>query len=204
MVTVTQDGPSVSFFVKCKQKWLTCHVKLLAWPLIAKLEWTGTILRTQKKCTVYTARKRRNTAARQNDLRLLRIGVAVLSVIFAVSGSHLSLLIPVSASSATTGAAACHPAAAIVSAPATATIPCSPAPEVVDLREQVQNLTQSLQSQGDLLQQQIDEVKSLKSTLAEKDARAEEHLRRMEEMSCMMAAYYGPYALGLAAVRQLV
>ncbi|MED6191702.1 hypothetical protein PIB30_003046 [Stylosanthes scabra] len=67
-----------------------------------------------------------------------------------------------------------------------------PAPEVVDLREQVQNLTQSLQSQGDLLQQQIDEVKSLKSTLAEKDARAEEHLRRMEEMSRMMAAYYAP------------
>ncbi|MED6146419.1 hypothetical protein PIB30_034333 [Stylosanthes scabra] len=71
-----------------------------------------------------------------------------------------------------------------------------PAPEVVDLREQVQNLTQSLQSQGDLLQQQIDEVKSLKSTLAEKDARAEELLRRMEEMSCMMAAYYGPLRPG--------
>ncbi|MED6182605.1 hypothetical protein PIB30_030085 [Stylosanthes scabra] len=62
-----------------------------------------------------------------------------------------------------------------------------PAPEVVDLREQ---------SQGDLLQQQIDEVKSLKSTLAEKDARAEEHLRRMEEMSRMMAAYYGPLRPG--------
>ncbi|MED6169021.1 hypothetical protein PIB30_017387 [Stylosanthes scabra] len=71
-----------------------------------------------------------------------------------------------------------------------------PAPKVVDLREQVQNLTQSLQSQGDLLQQQIDEVKSLKSTLAEKDARAEEHLRRMEEMSRMMAAYYGPLRPG--------
>ncbi|MED6170467.1 hypothetical protein PIB30_031242 [Stylosanthes scabra] len=71
-----------------------------------------------------------------------------------------------------------------------------PAPEVVDLREQVQNLTQSLQSRGDLLQQQIDEVKSLKSTLAEKDARAEDHLRRMEEMSRMMAAYYGPLRPG--------
>ncbi|MED6147057.1 hypothetical protein PIB30_040431 [Stylosanthes scabra] len=71
-----------------------------------------------------------------------------------------------------------------------------PAPEVVDLREQVQNLTQSLQSQGDLLQQQIDEVKSLKSTLAEKDAQAEEHLRCMEEMSRMMAAYYGPLRPG--------
>ncbi|MED6227068.1 hypothetical protein PIB30_109775, partial [Stylosanthes scabra] len=71
-----------------------------------------------------------------------------------------------------------------------------PAPEVVDLREQVQNLTQSLQSQGDLLQQQIEEVKSLKSTLAEKDARAEEHLRRMEEMSRMMAAYYAPLRPG--------
>ncbi|MED6131333.1 hypothetical protein PIB30_008979 [Stylosanthes scabra] len=78
-----------------------------------------------------------------------------------------------------------------------------PAPEVVDLREQVQNLTQSLQSQGDLLQQQIDEVKSLKSTLVEKDARVEEHLRRMEEMSRMMAAYYGPLPLG-AALLQLV
>ncbi|MED6159562.1 hypothetical protein PIB30_043341 [Stylosanthes scabra] len=51
-------------------------------------------------------------------------------------------------------------------------------------------------TQGDLLQQQIDEVKSLKSTLAEKDARAEEHLRRMEEMSRMMAAYYGPLCPG--------
>ncbi|MED6158474.1 hypothetical protein PIB30_033007 [Stylosanthes scabra] len=71
-----------------------------------------------------------------------------------------------------------------------------PAPEVVDLREQVQNLTQSLQSHGDLLQQQIDEVKSLKSTLAEKDARVEEHLRCMEEMSHMMAAYYGPLRPG--------
>ncbi|MED6131313.1 hypothetical protein PIB30_008646 [Stylosanthes scabra] len=71
-----------------------------------------------------------------------------------------------------------------------------PAPEVVDLREQVQNLTQGLQNQGDLLQQQIDEVKSLKSTLAEKDARTEDHLRRMEEMSRMMAAYYGPLRPG--------
>ncbi|MED6157493.1 hypothetical protein PIB30_023534 [Stylosanthes scabra] len=49
----------------------------------------------------------------------------------------------------------------------------SPAQEVVDLREQ-----------------------SLKSTLAEKDARTEEHLRRMEEMSRMMAAYYGPLRPG--------
>ncbi|MED6132826.1 hypothetical protein PIB30_022610 [Stylosanthes scabra] len=65
-----------------------------------------------------------------------------------------------------------------------------PAPEVVDLREQ------SLQSQGDLLQQQTDEVKSLKSTLAKKDARAEDHLRCMEEMSRMMAAYYGPLRPG--------
>ncbi|MED6170704.1 hypothetical protein PIB30_033556 [Stylosanthes scabra] len=58
---------------------------------------------------------------------------------------------------------------------------------------------QSLQSQGDLLQQQIDEVKSLKSTLAEKDARAEEHPRRMEEISRMMAAYYGPLRPGSSA-----
>ncbi|MED6133977.1 hypothetical protein PIB30_033204 [Stylosanthes scabra] len=64
--------------------------------------------------------------------------------------------------------------------------------EVVDLREQVQNLSQSLESQGHMLQQQIEEVRSLKSTLAENDARAEEHLRRMEEMSRMMAAFYDP------------
>ncbi|MED6139234.1 hypothetical protein PIB30_081903 [Stylosanthes scabra] len=42
--------------------------------------------------------------------------------------------------------------------------------EVVDLREQVQNLMQSLHSQGEVLQQQIDEVHSLKETLAERDA----------------------------------
>ncbi|MED6160186.1 hypothetical protein PIB30_048969 [Stylosanthes scabra] len=62
--------------------------------------------------------------------------------------------------------------------------------EVVDLREQVQNLTQSLHSQGETLQQQIDEVRSLKETLAERDARADEQIRRLEEMQCQMAAYY--------------
>ncbi|MED6161576.1 hypothetical protein PIB30_062069 [Stylosanthes scabra] len=46
--------------------------------------------------------------------------------------------------------------------------------EVVDLREQVQNLMQSLYSQGEVLQQQIGEVRSLKETLAERDARADE------------------------------
>ncbi|MED6216017.1 hypothetical protein PIB30_003663 [Stylosanthes scabra] len=49
MVAVTQGGPSVSFFVKCKRKWLTCHVKLLAWPLTAKLEWTGADLAHSKE-----------------------------------------------------------------------------------------------------------------------------------------------------------
>ncbi|MED6130517.1 hypothetical protein PIB30_001603 [Stylosanthes scabra] len=34
--------------------------------------------------------------------------------------------------------------------------------------------TESLQSQGEVLQQQIDEVRSLKETLAERDARAKE------------------------------
>ncbi|MED6188080.1 hypothetical protein PIB30_082593 [Stylosanthes scabra] len=69
----------------------------------------------------------------------------------------------------------------------------SPAgPKVVDLREQVHNLMQSLESQGQVLQQQIDKVRSLKKTLAERDAREEEHLRRLEEMQCQIAAYYGP------------
>ncbi|MED6193090.1 hypothetical protein PIB30_015743 [Stylosanthes scabra] len=43
-----------------------------------------------------------------------------------------------------------------------------------------------------MLQQQIEEVRSLKSTLTEKDARAEDHLRRVEEMSRMMASFYDP------------
>ncbi|MED6171669.1 hypothetical protein PIB30_042915 [Stylosanthes scabra] len=81
--------------------------------------------------------------------------------------------------------------------------------EVVDLREQVQNLTHSLQTQGEALQQQIhevrslretladravqaDEVCSLKETLAVRDVRAEEQLRRLEEMRRQMAAYYDP------------
>ncbi|MED6221747.1 hypothetical protein PIB30_057717 [Stylosanthes scabra] len=49
---------------------------------------------------------------------------------------------------------------------------------------------------GHMLQQQIEEVRSLKSTLAEKDARAKEHLPRMEEMSRMMAAFYDPLRPG--------
>ncbi|MED6172263.1 hypothetical protein PIB30_048438 [Stylosanthes scabra] len=64
--------------------------------------------------------------------------------------------------------------------------------EVVDLREQVQNLTQSLHSQGEVLQQQIDEVRSLKETLAQRDAWADEQIRRLEEMQRQMAAYYDP------------
>ncbi|MED6167760.1 hypothetical protein PIB30_005725 [Stylosanthes scabra] len=68
------------------------------------------------------------------------------------------------------------------------------ATKVVDLREQVQNLTQSLETQGQ--QQHIDKVRSLKDTLAERDARAEEHLRRLEEMSRQVAAFYNPLRPG--------
>ncbi|MED6223783.1 hypothetical protein PIB30_077477 [Stylosanthes scabra] len=71
--------------------------------------------------------------------------------------------------------------------------------EVVDLREQVQNLTQSLESQGHMLQQQIDEVKTLRDTLAQmaqRDERTEEHLRCMEEMQRQMAAFYNPLRPG--------
>ncbi|MED6164295.1 hypothetical protein PIB30_088276 [Stylosanthes scabra] len=64
--------------------------------------------------------------------------------------------------------------------------------EVVDLREQVQNLMQSLHSQGEVLQQQIHEVRSLKETLAQRDARANEQIRCLEEMQRQMAAYYDP------------
>ncbi|MED6157965.1 hypothetical protein PIB30_028403 [Stylosanthes scabra] len=64
--------------------------------------------------------------------------------------------------------------------------------ELVDLREQVQNLTQSLHSQGEVLQQQIDEVRSLKETLAQRDAQADEQIRRLEEMQRQMVAYYDP------------
>ncbi|MED6157135.1 hypothetical protein PIB30_020453 [Stylosanthes scabra] len=64
--------------------------------------------------------------------------------------------------------------------------------EVVDLREHVQNLTQSLHAQGETLQQQIDEVRSLKETLAERDAPSDEQIRRLEEMQRRMAAYYDP------------
>ncbi|MED6127658.1 hypothetical protein PIB30_090083 [Stylosanthes scabra] len=64
--------------------------------------------------------------------------------------------------------------------------------EVVNLRKQVQNLTQSLHSQGEVLQQQTDEVRSLKETLAERDAWADEQIRRLKEMQRQMAAYYDP------------
>ncbi|MED6174738.1 hypothetical protein PIB30_071921 [Stylosanthes scabra] len=60
------------------------------------------------------------------------------------------------------------------------------ATEVVDLREQV-------------LQQHIGEVRSIKDTLAERDARVEEHLRRMKEMSWQMAAFYDPLHPGSSA-----
>ncbi|MED6157787.1 hypothetical protein PIB30_026599 [Stylosanthes scabra] len=45
----------------------------------------------------------------------------------------------------------------------------------------------------------IDEVRSLKDTLDERDARAEEHLRRMEEMSRQIAAFYNPLRPGSSA-----
>ncbi|MED6160659.1 hypothetical protein PIB30_053519 [Stylosanthes scabra] len=64
---------------------------------------------------------------------------------------------------------------------------------------EVQNLSQSLQTQGHMLQQHIDEVRTLKDTLAERDARAEEHLKRMEEMQRQMAAFYDPLRPGSSA-----
>ncbi|MED6174439.1 hypothetical protein PIB30_068966 [Stylosanthes scabra] len=45
----------------------------------------------------------------------------------------------------------------------------------------------------------IDEVRTLKDTLAERDARAEEHLKRMEEMQRQMAAFYDPLRPGSSA-----
>ncbi|MED6210517.1 hypothetical protein PIB30_064825 [Stylosanthes scabra] len=65
------------------------------------------------------------------------------------------------------------------SASASSTHTGSSAPEVVDLREQVQNLTQSLETQW-------------QEALAQRDARVEEHLWRMEEMQRQMAAFYNP------------
>ncbi|MED6188369.1 hypothetical protein PIB30_085302 [Stylosanthes scabra] len=85
------------------------------------------------------------------------------------------------------------------SASATSTHISPAALEVVDLREQVQNLTQSLETQGHMLQQHIDEVWSLKDTLAEKDARAKEYLRRMEEMQRQITAFYNPLRSGRSA-----
>ncbi|MED6149240.1 hypothetical protein PIB30_060523 [Stylosanthes scabra] len=59
------------------------------------------------------------------------------------------------------------------SASATSTHTGPATSKVVDLREQVQNSTQSLETQGQVLQQYIDEVRSLNDTLAERDAWAE-------------------------------
>ncbi|MED6220757.1 hypothetical protein PIB30_047956 [Stylosanthes scabra] len=64
---------------------------------------------------------------------------------------------------------------------------------------EVQNLAQSLETQGHMLQQHIDEVQTLKDTLAERDARAEEHLKRMDEMQRQMAAFYDPLHPGRSA-----
>ncbi|MED6124614.1 hypothetical protein PIB30_060551, partial [Stylosanthes scabra] len=51
-----------------------------------------------------------------------------------------------------------------------------------------------------MLQQHIDEVQSLKDTLDDKDARAEEHLCLMEEMQRQMAAFYNPQTPGNSIV----
>ncbi|MED6129869.1 hypothetical protein PIB30_112323, partial [Stylosanthes scabra] len=75
------------------------------------------------------------------------------------------------------------------SSASTASTQQGPAPtesEVVDLREQVQNLTRSLETRDQVLQQQIDEVRSLRSMLAERDARVEANLARMEAMQRQM------------------
>ncbi|MED6224857.1 hypothetical protein PIB30_088191, partial [Stylosanthes scabra] len=58
---------------------------------------------------------------------------------------------------------------------------------------------ESLGTQGQTLQQQMYELQSLKDTLAEWDARAEEQLRRMEEMSRQMTTFYDPLRLGSSA-----
>ncbi|MED6133065.1 hypothetical protein PIB30_024899 [Stylosanthes scabra] len=61
-----------------------------------------------------------------------------------------------------------------------------------------------MESQGHMLQQQIDEVKTLRDTLAQiaqRDERTEEHLRRMEEMQRQVAAFYNPCALGPALLQ---
>ncbi|MED6182684.1 hypothetical protein PIB30_031006 [Stylosanthes scabra] len=74
--------------------------------------------------------------------------------------------------------------------------------EVVDLREQPPDSGEALQQQIDEVRSlretladraaQADEVRSLKETLAARDARAEEQLQRLEEMQRQMAAYYDP------------
>ncbi|MED6143468.1 hypothetical protein PIB30_006420 [Stylosanthes scabra] len=50
-----------------------------------------------------------------------------------------------------------------------------------------------------MLQQHIDEVRSLKDTLAERDARVGEHLWRMAEMQRQMATFYNPLRPGSSA-----
>ncbi|MED6139207.1 hypothetical protein PIB30_081710 [Stylosanthes scabra] len=61
----------------------------------------------------------------------------------------------------------------------TQTCPAASEAEVVDLREQVQNL----ENQGQVLQQHIYEVRCLKDTLSQKDAWAEEYLLRGASMA---------------------
>ncbi|MED6138200.1 hypothetical protein PIB30_072063 [Stylosanthes scabra] len=68
--------------------------------------------------------------------------------------------------------------------------------EVTDLTDKVQNLTHSLENQGKVLQHQIDEVLSLKNMLAERDARIEDHLQRMEAMQRQMVTIYDPLRPG--------
>ncbi|MED6115402.1 hypothetical protein PIB30_090129 [Stylosanthes scabra] len=53
-----------------------------------------------------------------------------------------------------------------------------------------------VETQEQVMQQQIDEVWSLKETLAQRDARVKESLRHMEEMQRKIAAFYNPLCPG--------
>ncbi|MED6150930.1 hypothetical protein PIB30_077381 [Stylosanthes scabra] len=66
-------------------------------------------------------------------------------------------------------------------------------------RSRSKTFRRSLQTQGHMLQQHIDEVRTLKDILAERDVQAEEHLKRMVEMQRQMAAFYDPLRPGSSA-----
>ncbi|MED6110414.1 hypothetical protein PIB30_042643 [Stylosanthes scabra] len=59
-------------------------------------------------------------------------------------------------------------------------------PTEVNLREKVHNLTQSLQDHGYELQQQPDEIITLKNIIAKQDAHLEQHLQHIEVMQQQM------------------